>query len=438
MRRSKTILALMLSASLLVTGCGSGTSASGSTETSELNWTSVETSVEASTETKEPEESTEAAETKTEEATDTSTASETTDPVKDDAVTETSGAGSLEIADNSVDFAKNLKLGWNLGNTLEATGSKDLNSETSWGQPKATQELFVYLKEAGFTSVRIPVSWGNHTDADYNIDAEWMARVTEVVDWALDAGLYVIINSHHDKDYYYPTEDNKENAEKFLTTVWTQIAENFKDYDERLVFEAMNEPRLANTDIEWWFQTNDERGVAAIKLISEFDQVFVDTIRSCDGYNQTRYLGVCSYCASPDFTMHDAFTIPTDPAGRLMISIHAYSPYDFAMNQNGYSTWNSTHSGDLNFIHKLYTNFVSKGYGVYIGEMGATNKDNLSDRIAWAQDYTSTAANNGIPCFVWDNAGIGVGEENFGLIDRRNLTTYFPELLDAYLSGYSE
>lgn len=338
----------------------------------------------------------------------------------------------------SVAFASNLKLGWNLGNTFDATGSSGLSSETSWGQPKVTKELIDYIAECGFTSIRIPVSWGKHTDGNYTINSEWMARVTEVVDYALDAGLYVIINSHHDNDYYYPSEENMDNAKKYLTAIWTQIADNFADYDERLIFEAMNEPRLAGTDIEWWFQSTDKNGCAAIERISELDQVFVDTIRACGGNNPTRYLGVSSYAASPDFTMHRSFTIPDDPAGHLMISIHAYTPYDFTMNSAGYKEWDGKHRSDLGFIDNLYNNFVKKGYGVYIGEFGATNKNNLEDRVAWAKNYTSKASFYGIGCFIWDNGATGIGEENFGLINRKQLSIYFPDLLDAYLEAYQK
>lgn len=347
--------------------------------------------------------------------------------------------GNLTIADNAVDFAANMKLGWNLGNTLDANGGQknSLTSETSWGQPLTTKEMIEFVKASGFTTIRIPVSWANHTDEEFNIDAEWMARVKEIVDWSLDAGLYVILNSHHDNDVYYPTAENSDRAVKYLATIWTQIAEEFKDYDERLVFQAMNEPRLAGTPIEWWFQQNDAKGIAAIKQINVLNQIFVTTIRDNKSEcNQKRYLMVGSYAASPDFALNSAFVVPDDPSNRLMISIHAYTPYDFAMNANGYKNWDGTHVGDLGFIQRLNNTFVQKGYGVVIDEFGATNKGNDADRIAWAKDYTGKAANFGISCVLWDNGGTNIGEENFGMIDRRNLKIFFPDLLDAYLSSY--
>lgn len=351
---------------------------------------------------------------------------------------ETTAVEVKEYANEALEFVAGLKLGWNLGNTLDANASRNMKSETSWGQPMVTKELIDYIKECGFTSIRIPVSWGNHTDDQYNIKAEWMARVTEVVDYALDAGLYVILNSHHDNDYYYPSEGNFDNAEKYLKTIWTQIADNFKDYDEHLIFEAMNEPRLANTSIEWWFDKNDANGCAAIERICKLDQVFVDTIRAAEGFNKDRYLMVPGYAASPDFTMHNSFTVPTDERARLIISIHAYTPYDFTMNENGYDSWSATRNSELDFINRLNDTFISKGIPVIIGEFGATNKDNLDSRVLWAESYTKRANKFGIPCFVWDNGGTRVGNENFGLINRRDLSVYYPELLEAYLSGYAE
>lgn len=344
--------------------------------------------------------------------------------------------GNLTIADNAVDFAANLKFGWNLGNTLEANAKKGLESETSWGQPKATKELIDYIKASGFTSIRIPVSWGNHMDENYNIDEEWMNRVTEVVDWALDDGLYVIINTHHDDEYFYPSAEHLNDSIAYLTAIWTQIANHFENYDERLIFEGMNEPRLKGTAIEWWFAASNQEGCKAISTIAMLNQVFVDAVRACGGYNQTRYLMIQSYAASPSFTMHGSYSIANDPSNRLLLSIHAYTPYDFAMNANGYKNWDGSHRNELTFIDSLNDWFISKGIGVVITEFGATNKGNLEDRVAWAKAYTSRAESYGISCFLWDNGGTQIGEENFGMIDRRNLNIFFPELLDAYMEAY--
>ncbi len=358
--------------------------------------------------------------------------SETTAAESTAAVTEV----SMEHADNPVDFAKSLKMGWNLGNTFDATGSKGMSSETSWGQPETTKELIDFIKASGFTTIRIPVSWGNHTDENYTIDEAWMNRVNEVVDYAIDNGLYVIINSHHDCDYYYPTEEKFAESSRYIETVWTQIAERYKDYDEQLIFEAMNEPRLMGTNLEWWFSENDAKGVESIKCIMKLNQIFVDTVRSKGGSNETRFLMVPSNAASPINALNKAFEMPTDPSNRLIVSVHAYTPYDFAMNEKGYNTWDGSKENELNFMDQLNDKFISKGYGVVIGEFGATNKDNLEDRVKWAQSYTGKAASLGIPCILWDNGGTGVGTENFGMINRRELSVYYPEILEAMLESY--
>ena len=120
----------------------------------------------------------------------------------------------------------------------------------------------------------------------------------------------------------------------------------------------------------------------------------------------------------------------------MILSVHAYSPYDFAMNTNGYTEWTEERAPELSFLDDLYEKFVKNGYGVVIGEMGAINKDNYEDRIAWAKDYTEKASANKMSCFLWDNNGTKIGSENFAMIDRRNQKIYYPEMLQAMLANY--
>lgn len=345
--------------------------------------------------------------------------------------------GEKESEITAVELTKEMKLGWNLGNTLDATDGSGLSSETSWSQPKTTKKLISYVKEAGFTTIRIPVSWGNHM-TDGKIDEKWMNRVQEIVDWALEEDLYVIINSHHDNPYYYPSDENLENAKKYLTDVWTQVSSRFKDYDDHLIFEAMNEPRFANTEIEWWFSDTDSKGINCIENINVLNQVFVDTVRSSGGQNKYRFLMVPSAIAAPQNATNAHFVMPTDTvSNKLILSVHAYTPYDFTMNDFGYDVWSlGSKSYEFNFMRDLKREFIDQGYGVVIGEFGATNKDNLESRVLWAKEYVGTASSLGIPCVLWDNGGTDVGNENFGMIDRKNLKIYYPELLDEMLNAY--
>lgn len=342
------------------------------------------------------------------------------------------------LADNSVDYAANMKLGWNLGNTLDAIGGSGLDSEVAWGQPYTTKELIQFVKDSGFDSIRIPVSWGQHTDDNYQIDGEWMARVKEIVQWAYDSGLYIILNSHHDNDFYYPTEEHYEKSEEYIKAIWAQIAEEFKDFDEQLIFESMNEPRLAGTNKEWWFNDSDPEGVESIQVISKLNQVFVDTVRATGGNNATRFLMVPSNAAAVQNALNSAFTLPNDTAeNRIILSVHAYTPYDFAMNfSGGTAEWTRSGKSQLSFMDNLNEKFIQNGVGVVIGEFGATNKGNDEARVEWAKDYVGKAKDLGIACVLWDNGGIKVGDENFGMIDRTMLTIYFPQLLQTMVDAY--
>lgn len=409
------LAAVLMAASLVLTSCGS--TVSETTSTGKETASTSETTVESTTSS---------AESSVSEETSVSEVIEEKEPFE-----------IPEIADTPKQFARNLKIGWNLGNTLDATNGSGLDTETSWGNPKATKELIEYVREIGFNTIRIPVSWSKHIDSENQIDKEWMERVTEVVDWALDAGLFVILNSHHDNTKYFPSEAHYEKSEKYIADIWSQIAENFKDYDEHLIFEAMNEPRLEGTDKEWWFSPDDAEGIESIKVICKLEQKFVDVVRAAGGYNESRYLLVCSNAASPENALNDAFTPPTDPAERILISIHAYTPYDFAMNASGYSNWVSAdHEREFEFMANLNMKFILKGYGVVITEFGASSKKNDEDRIKWAKDYIRSAQKYGISVVIWDNGVKGNGAEKFGLIDRNNLSLYYPEVVDGYLLLY--
>lgn len=434
------LLALMLSMQLCLVGCGNNIEPGPALEDVEVSVEGTESEVvedttveETVTEDEEEvkEEVTEEVKEETKEEITEETTEEVTEEVVEEVVVEVS---------ESVAFVSNLKLGWNLGNTLDATGGRGLDSERSWGQPKTTKELIDYVKSVGFTTIRIPVSWGRHTDKNngYKIDEEWMNRVQEVVDYAVANDMYIILNAHHDNSYYYPSDQKFNPSLMYMEAIWAQIAERFKDYDEKLIFESMNEPRLEGTDKEWWFAENDKEGVASIRVIMKLNQAFVDTVRATGGNNATRYLMVPSHAASVDTALNKVFEMPEDPANRMILSVHAYTPYDFAMNANGYSNWDGSKSYELNFMNRLNEKFIENGVGVIIGEFGTTNKDNLQSRVNWSKEYTTKAAGYGISCILWDNGGTNVGEENFGMIDRKNLKVYFPEVLDALLSGYEK
>ena len=347
-----------------------------------------------------------------------------------------------ELPENeAMSFAENLKIGWNLGNTLDNTVAvrDESNAETAWGSPKITEEMILAVKNAGFNTIRLPISWRNHMDEDRKISDYWLTRVKEIVDYAYNNGMYVIINIHHDIDkaYYYPTYETLNNSIEFTGAVWTQLCETFKDYDEHLIFEAINEPRLIGTDFEWWIDTSTDVGKEAIDCIMQTNQAFVDLVRASGGNNATRYLMAPSYCASYKYACDDLFNLPNDPANRTMVSIHAYEPQGLALDNGGSDAFViGRSSGSVDKImDMIYEKFTSKGIPALIGEFGARDKDNLESRIAYAAYYVAAARARGITCLWWDNNALEGDGELFGLLDRSTVKWAYPDIVIAMVSN---
>jgi endoglucanase len=335
---------------------------------------------------------------------------------------------------SSVDFVKEIKIGWNLGNTMDATGTTTLASEMSWGNPFTTQKLVDAIKEAGFNAIRIPTTWQNHLGPapDYKIDPLWLKRVQEIVDYAMADEMYVILNAHHD-DWYFPSYDNLDTAKDMLAKLWSQLAYRFQNYDEHLIFESMNEPRQKGTSFEW-----NGGNAEGWDCVNQLNAVFVDTVRGAGGNNPLRQLMIPPYAATSSTNAWDSFVVPED--GKITVSIHAYTPYNFALNKSGTADWSSAKTSDTREIDSLmdniYNKFVSQGIPVIIGEFGAMNKnDNVAAREDWATYYVSKAAEKGIPCFWWDNGAFVGSGELFGLIDRLRYTWKNPEIVDALMKG---
>ena len=264
---------------------------------------------------------------------------------------------TLKNADTEA-ILEDMGLGWNLGNSLDAIGGSGLDTETSWSNPKTTQALIDKVKSLGFNTVRVPVSWGKHVSgSNYTIDSAWLARVKEVVDYCYKNDMYVILNIHHDTKSsasdsgagYYPRSSVYSSSEKFVTSVWSQAAEYFKDYDYHLIFETLNEPRLIGTSYEWWFSkwSVPSEVKDAIDCINKLNQKAVDTIRVAGSNNRGRLIMCPGYDASIDGATVSGFKLPTDISGnknRIAVSVHAYSPYNFAMNVGSGSTSSYTSS----------------------------------------------------------------------------------------------
>ena len=349
-------------------------------------------------------------------------------------------AASAATADNSgftaAEIAADMGMGWNLGNTLDATGLSGLNTETSWGNPVTTKAMIDAVKAKGFDTIRVPVTWYKHMDSSYTVDAAWMNRVHEVVDYCIDDGMYVILNSHHD-EWNKPTNDNYSAASNELKILWTQIAESFKDYDKHLIFEGMNEPRYySGGDLEW---VGDAE---ARSVINKLNADFVSTVRATGGNNADRALMIPGYAASSSYANLAAIEIPDDD--NIIVSVHAYLPYAFCMGNNASSlqSFDSSMQAQLDsFFSDLSNLFISKGIPVCIGEFSASNYSNTTERVKWAKYYAAAAKKLAIPCVLWDNncdTNSSAPGEAHGYLDRDALSWYSASepVVNALISTY--
>ncbi len=382
---------------------------------------------------------------------DADTSSPTQTLPETDAETESDAGQSTEDA---LAFVSKLKIGWNLGNTFDASDctwlEDELEYESAWCGAVTTREQIKLLKETGFNAVRIPVSWHNHVsdDGKYTISPGWLDRVNEVVDYCIDEEIYVILNIHHDNstDYMYPTTQYLEQSVSYVTSIWEQLADRFGDYGEELIFECMNEPRMVGHRNEWWID-NSADCKDAVECINKINQAFVDTVRAAGGKNASRYLMCPGYAASPDGALNAGFKLPDDSKAeaqnRIILSVHAYTPYGFALEYPGVSQWSSADKGDMadmtGFMDRLYNKYVSKGIPVIIGEFGARDKNgNTAARADFAGTYIAEAKKRGIVCFWWDNNATEGDGELFGILDRAKCQWSYPDIVEAMMKSAEE
>ena len=305
------------------------------------------------------------------------------------------------------ELVDSITIGWNLGNTLDShygdrTGDANLSQETIWGNVKADKELFEYVASCGFNAVRIPVSWYYHsyTDEDgrLRIHDDWLRRVEEVVNYALEEDMYVLLDSHHDQPIIYVGTDQASFAtvKRNVTELWTEIGTYFENYDERLIFDAYNE--VDNVEQSWSYSD------AAAKQMNELNQVFVDTIRNLGGNNANRFLVVPTLLEGSSQIFLDAFKLPKDSTkNKLIVQVHDYGQQ---MAQDIEPKFQNLED----FSKRVNT-------PVIIGEFGSTSSfEPKGYRATHASNFVSRANNHGVKCFYWDDGNLG----NFGLVDRTN------------------
>ena len=362
----------------------------------------------------------------------------------------TISATDFETATEAV---RNMGVGWNLGNTLEANnqqvhdvtldsywGQQDLSSETCWGNYVTKPALLKMMKDAGFGAIRVPVTWYNHMDKDGNVNATWMQRVHEVVDYVISQGLYCIVNVHHDtgadseswKSWIKADATNYNTHKNRYEKLWQQIAEEFKDYDQLLLFEGYNE--MLDAQSSWNFAQSD----ASYTAINQYAQSFVDAVRATGGNNAQRNLIVSTYAAAAgsgswSTKLQDPLKkmqIPTGESNHIIFEVHNYPTLT---NNGSVRTINSIKSEIDAWITNLKNHLVSKGAPVIIGEWGTsdgnTDYDNRRALMLQFADYmVSSMKQSDIATFYW----MGLSESLYRLFPVFNQ----PDLVETILKAY--
>lgn len=336
----------------------------------------------------------------------------------------TTSTGDFRSANEIVN---EISVGWNLGNTLDSynTSKTGVATETGWGNPKTTKEMIQSVKNAGFNAIRIPITWGEHMNGN-TIDSEWLERAAEIVDYAYNEGMFVIINMHHDDAIWFEPKDSEYSADSAkLKAIWEQVASRFADYGDRLLFEGMNEPRTIGSSDEWMGGTASERAV-----INKYEQDFVDTVRKTGGNNAERSLIITSYAASAETSAVNDVIVPNNE--NIIVSIHYYAPWQFS---DGTSTvFDEAGKSELDAkFTELKKKFTDKGTPVIIGEFGCVNAASENVRTEYYNYYIKSAMAQGIKCFIWDN-GISTGDQSFGIFNRSSLS-WNEAILKAIMDG---
>ena len=352
--------------------------------------------------------------------------------------------GPVEEFETSFEAITNMGVGWNLGNTLEPVWTGDTDGrdwrrwETGWGQSVTTQSLMNMMKNAGFGAIRVPVSWGVHMDADGKVYEEWMNRVNEVVDYVLNAGMYCIINIHHDTGadeelaWLVASPEGYARERQKYENLWKQIALRFRDYGPRLLFESYNE--MLDEGRSWCFASYSlgyDAGVAAgaYQAINDYAQSFVDVVRATGGNNAVRNLVVNTYGAcngAGDWNSHlqdplKNMKMPSDKVkDHIIFQVHSYPTIDDlpAMEKE---------VGKM--LDDLETYLVSQGGPVIVGEWGTFSENpTLENYCHYARWFAGECKRRGIGTFHWMNLSDGM---------YRSIPCFnSPELAEAIVKGY--
>ncbi|MCL2456842.1 MAG: glycoside hydrolase family 5 protein [Defluviitaleaceae bacterium] len=319
------------------------------------------------------------------------------------------------------EFVRLMGNGINLGNTMEAVSAGHHVPrrathvyETMWGNPVTTREMVAGMRNAGFTTLRIPVAWSNAMDienGDLEIAAEFLERVEEIVNFALDENMFVIVNAHWDRGWWslfgHPELERRHFAMEIFSSMWAQISNHFENYDLRLIFEPANE--------EWGSRFNDATtfsptgGVLTVAenyaLLTHLSQKFVDQIRAGGGKNPDRFLLMRGYNTDIARTIDRRFQMPDDPRNRLLLGIHYYTPWEYVGESPKAKSWGKSRElAEMNDLLEKLTVFSENGYGVVLGEWGVLKNDG-DDRLLYFENFLDNAELHGFAPILWDRGG---------------------------------
>jgi len=336
-------------------------------------------------------------------------------------------------------LSQEMGVGWNLGNSMEAIGG-----ETNWGNPLASKRLIDSVKAAGFTSIRIPVAWSKFDDYEtYTLKTSWLNRVEEVVNYALDNDMYVVLNNHWDGGWMNdPVYEKEYEINTRLYIMWTQIAIHFRDYDDHLLFAGSNEVLKEgnyNTPTKEYYTVQNG-----------YNQTFVNAVRSTGGRNVYRHLVVQGFNTNIDHTLNFAVMPKDTVASKLFMEVHYYDPYDFTLNEGGGTTqwgkdatdpsktdsWGQEDHVDAQFT-KMRDEFIRKGYAVIVGEYGAISRSNVPEQAQYRAYYieyvTNSMIERGLIPFYWDNGHFG--NNGFAMFNRTTGAVVDQAILDAVVNS---
>lgn len=340
------------------------------------------------------------------------------------------------VENEAVKLSKKLGWGWNLGNHFDSydgnnakdnyriTWSKDC---PYWDNVNPTEDLYKNLAAAGAKTVRIPATWGpyeNMEDGKYTIDANYMATIKQNVLWARDAGLNVILNTHHDEywqDAYSAgnNADTNNSIKERLTATWTQIAEAFKEEGDYLILEAFNE-----LNHNWAAPSNKE-----LQIQNEWNQHVVDVIRATGGNNATRWIAVPSYQANIGYALKPEFKVPVDAANKIIVAVHCYDPYEFTLKDPLTEKWGHAanksydESNVVKTLNQLFDNFISQNQPCYLGEYGSSiHTTELGERCRkyYLEYFCRAAYFANISLMLWDNNVSKSGAESHGYFNHKD------------------